>query len=903
MPSPSNPGLRLRAFVRRNLARLRSLGHSPAADQDLDREIAAHLALLEEDLRRRGLSAAEAHTAARRALGGVEQAKQAHRDQRSLLWLEYVLQDLRFALRGLRRAPGYAAAVILTLALGLGSVASMLAVVDSVLLRPVPLPHPRQLVMIYGQTGQVGSWQCLSYRQIKTLRSDSHLFSAVAGYATTVKPVGTADGTRWAMLAPITPGFFRLLGVPARMDRLLTDEDATRQVALVSYDFWQDRLHSDPHVLGSTLRLSGAMRTIVGVLPRGLEFPFGTGGPVVYVPFSIENGNTFGEPGGLLPPDSALAVARLRPGVSIQRALAEVQNLLIHDRDPNGVQSQLLTIESVTHFLSGNLEAPLLSILGGVGILLLIACANAANLQIARATERLPEMRVRSALGASFSRLLQQLVIESLLVSLAGAAVGGVVALAATHAIRSAYALRFPRFMELTMHPAVFAALAFLATLTGMLASFAPAVSIRRRAVTAAGPPRSVTPRNRISGILVATQIAFTCVLLVTCGLLIRTFRALQQAPLGFDPHHVTTLVLMPENSRQSAPVLRQTNNRLLERFESLPGVQAVAMQTSLPFSSYSSSMNGRTDVSGRAYQKGDRAFYTIVSSGFVRTSGLRLLQGRDFQTRDDSSGSMVALVNQAFVRSYLPGRNPIGVTLRMHRNPGDKDSDMPLLGSFTIIGVIQNELQGNNLGSGLEPMIYLDDLQLPGTSAFLQIYSMMSQFAIRSPLPQDVLDKEIRSALRQVAPDMAEMQLEPMEQSIQDSLGERRLALRLVSGFGVMALLLAAIGIYGLLACAVTLRRREIGIRMALGSSRTRVTRLVLRQAARMVLWGVVPGIAGAWFAAHAVRSFLFGVQTFDPLAIGATAAVLAFTAAMAAVVPAWRAARVDPMEVLRVE
>lgn len=863
----------------------------------LQEEIQSHIDLEIEENVRSGMSPLEARQAAQKKFGNTLLAVERSREIWGVLWLEYIFQDLRYALRSLRRAPGYAAAVILTLALGLGSVATMLAVVDSILLRPVPLPHSRQLVMIYGKTKQAGTWGDLSYDQIETLRRDSHSFSAVAGYAATAKAVGTPDGVRWAIYTGITPGFFRMLGVPARMGRLLNNQDATRPVVLVSYDFWQERLHGDPHVLGSILQLSGTMRTIVGVLPQGLEFPFGTGSPVVYAPISLQAKDK-----GLLFTGAALALGRLKPGISSSQALAETRSLLTHDHDPNGVESRRLTMESVTHFLTAGLKAPLLALLGGVGILLLIACANAANLQIARATERLAEMQVRSALGASFPRLLQQLLIESLIVSLVGAAVGGVLAVAAIAAIRAAYAGRFPRFNELAMHPAVFSTLALLALVAGILASLAPAWSIGRRTV-AAGSQRTTTPRNRVSGFLVVLQITLTCILLVTCGLLVRTFRALKQVPLGFDPHHVTTLVLMPQDDHQPSERLRQIDTRLLDRFEALPGVEAAAMQTSIPFSNYSASLDGTTDVSGRAFHKGDSAFYSIVSSGFVRASGIHLLRGRGFQPEDDGSAAMVALVNQAFVEKFLAGRNPLGVALRMHRSPGDKESDVPLTGTLTVVGVVQNELQGQNLGSTFEPMVYLDDLQIPKGSAFLEIFGMMSQFAIRSPLPQDVLDKEIRTTLKQVAPDVAEMQLQPMEKGIAASLGERRLALRLVSGFGAMALLLAAIGIYALLAYAVTLRQREIGIRMALGCSRTGVTRLILGQAARLVLWGLLPGIAGAWVAEHAIRSFLFGVKALDPLALGTSVALLAATAAIAAAVPAWRAAQVDPMEVLRIE
>lgn len=866
--------------------------------QQLQEEIQSHMDLEIDENIRSGMSPEEARLAARRKFGNPLLAVERSREVWGILWFEHVLQDVRFALRSLWRAPGYAAVVVLTLALGLGSVATTLAIMDSVLLRPVPLPHASQLVLIYGASDQHGVWNELSYAQIDTLRRSSHSFSGVAAYSTTIRAVGTADGARWALYTGVTPGFFGILGVPAKMGRLLNSQDAARSVVVISDDFWHERLHGNPHVIGATLQIGGKSCTIVGVLPHGLQLPFVSGGPVVYAPVSLRGSRR----DGLLNSAAAFAFARLRPEVSEKQALAEVRTLLLHGHDADGVDGRRIVVESLTHFIAGGMEQPLLAILGGVAILLLIACANAANLQIARATERLSEMQVRAALGASFPRLLQQLLTESLVLSLAGASLAALFAVAVTAAIRSAYGLRFARFSEIAVHPSVLATTAVMAVVAGLLASLAPAFATRHRTAQIA-TQRTTTPRNRVSAILVVLQVALTCVLLVVCGLFVQTFRALRQVPLGFDPHHVTTLVLMPQDSNQPPALLRQTNTLLLERLRSLPGVEAAAMQTSFPFSNYSFTMNGTTDISGRAFQQGDTADYTIVSSDFVRASGIQLLRGRSFDRVDDSSSAIVALVNQAFVRKYFARRNPLGVSLQIHRSPGDKDSDLPLTRPMTIIGVVQNELQGTDLTTTPRPMVYLDDLQLPKDSPFLGVYGVMSQFAIRSRLPQSALDSEIRMVLRQTAPDMAEMQLQSMKKGIEDSLGQRRMALRLVSSFGAMALLLAAIGLYGLLAYAVTLRRREIGIRMALGSSRKGVVRLILRQAARMVTWGLLPGVAGAWVAAHALRSFLFGVKPFDPLAVAASVAVLAFAGTLAATVPAWYAARVDPVEVLRID
>jgi predicted permease len=862
----------------------------------LQEEIQSHIELEIEENIESGMSPEAAREAAQKKFGNTLLTVERSREMWGGLWFEYLLHDVRYALRSLLRAPGYVAAVVLTLALGLGSVTTILAVVDSVLLRPVALAHPEELVVMYGKGEQPGSYVDLSFKQIDELRRDGRSLSAVAGYATTVAPVSAPDGSRIAMLNLVTPEYFQVLGAPAEMGRLLSNSDTTQPVVVIGHDFWLQQLHGSPHAVGSTIRVSGELYTIIGVLPPGIDFP--SRGPMIYMPMARQVKDV-----AFLAPDSALVLARLKPDITVPQALAEVSGFLDHLHDPASVGGRQLIVVPVTRFLTSSLQTPLLALLGGVAILLFIACANAASLQIARAIERLPEMQVRSALGASFSRLLQQLVVESLIVSLGGAVVGGALAFVAIAAVRDAYGDQFPRFQELAVHSSVLAAVALLAMVAGLLASLAPAFSTRRHAVAAAAARRTTTSRNRASAVLVTIQITLTCVLLVTCGLFVRTFLALRQVPVGFDPHHVTTLVVMPQHPQQTPESLLQANTLLLHRLESLPGVEAATMQTAVPFSNFRSNLIGETEISGRSYRKGDTADYSIVSSGFVRASGVPLLRGRGFLRQDEGSANIVVLVNRAFVDKYLARRNPLGVEVKMHREPTDKDSDIPVLGSFTIVGVVQNEMQGSDLASDFQPMIYLDNLQIPKDSMFLQIYGMMSQFAIRSPLPQDVLKKEIRGALKQTAPDMAEMQLQSMEEAITNSLEQRRLALRLVSGFGAMALILAAIGIYGMLVYTVNSRRREIGVRMALGSSRTGVSRLILQQAVRMVAWGLVPGIAGAWAAQHAIRSFLFGVKPLDPLALAASVAVLAITATMAAAVPAWRAARVDPMEVLRVD
>jgi len=322
-----------------------------------------------------------------------------------------------------------------------------------------------------------------------------------------------------------------------------------------------------------------------------------------------------------------------------------------------------------------------------------------------------------------------------------------------------------------------------------------------------------------------------------------------------------------------------------------------------IPFSNYNISLHGTTDVAGRPYRKGDSAYYSFVSTNFVKTSGIRLLEGRGFVPSDESSGAIAALVNEAFVKMFLSSRRPIGATLGFHRDPGDTDADLPFTQPMTVVGVIQHEVQGGDLGAPFEPMVYIDYLALPKTSFLSAVFSMSAEYAVRSALPEATVAAELRAVVKQDAPTMAEMSLTQMEEHISQSLGQRRLALRLVAGFGIVALILSAVGIYGVLAYSEELRRREIGIRMALGSSRQGAARLVASQAGKMVLLGLVPGIVGAWAAGHAVRSFLFGVKGLDAETLTAAGALLLLVSAAAAFIPAMRAARVDPVETLRAE
>ena len=809
-----------------------------------------------------------------------------------------VYSDVRYTLRGLKNAPGYAFTIILTLALGLGAVTTMLAVVDCVLLRPVALPHPEQLVTLALENTRDHTSGILSYSQIESLRRNTQSFSAISGYFNMLRPVSTTDGSRTALLTEVTPDFFTMLGVHPKFGRLITSQDEKSPVAVVSAAFWRDRLRADPKAIGSTIKFNGQQHIVIGVLPEGTQFPQGIEAPVVYSPIVLS-----AKQSDDLFTGYASVLARLKPGASTEQARGEAQSVLAHARTKDSPPQETLILRSYQQQLTGDLRASLLTLLGGVSVLLLIACANAANLQITRITSRMAEMNLRSALGASISRLLQQLVIESLVASLFGATFGAALAYVLVTILRAIYGQQFARFDELTIHPASLLACTLLALLTGLLASLAPMFGIRRHTDHAATATLTVTRSARLPQILVALQIAMTCVLLVTIALFVKTFSALENVKLGFDPHGITDLVLMPYNQNQDPEVSRRTVTRLLEKFAAIPGVQAVAMQSSVPFSNFNVGLNGATEVNGRAFRESDTAFYSLVSSNFVSASGIHLLRGRDFQKEDDSSAAMVGLVNEAFVRQYLPTRDPIGATVKLHRAPGETDADLPFAKALTIIGVVENELQGGDLAAPYQPMVYIDYRQVPTGAGFAQVFSFVDEFAIRSNLGQIALNTRLRAIIQQTAPDMSELNLQLMQAGIAQSLSQRRLALSLVASFGAIALLLACIGIYGVLTYSVIQRRKEIAIRMALGSSRAAAIKLIVQQAGRMVVVGFILGAAAAWPAGRAVKSFLFGVQALDSTALLSSAAVLLAVCAAAAAIPALRAAQTDPIEALRAE
>ncbi len=801
--------------------------------------------------------------------------------------------DLKYTLRQLRNAPVWALTAVLTLALGLGAVTAMLAIVDSVLIQPVALPHPDRLVSLT-QLLKRGSTSGFELHETAALEKVS-AFQSLAVSDTLHAPITTRDGSRIDLAAAVNPGYFRAAGVAPHLGRVLTATDAHTPVAVVNDRFWQDRLHGDPHALGSSIKIKDRLLTIVGIMPPGFSLDQIVQGPTVYTLLSLTPGGEDANGNGSF----GAVTARLKPGVTREAAQAEAQAVHARQKPVYREYYGKLILRPYQELMTEDEKPSLLAILGACMVLLLIACFNAANLQIARGVSRTGEMNVRAALGASRGRLVRQIVTESVTVSYLGAVLGLLFASAAVAAVRSAYQLEFARFNELALNPRVFALCALLAVVAGVLAALAPAWNAVRTAGSLQATLASrVTRRSRVSGLLVAGEVALTLALLVTAGLFICSYRYLADAPFGFNAHHVTGIVLMPNVQKEPAEAQKATEERLLGALRALPGVSSAAFQMSQPYSRYLIQWQSGFHFAGQPTGKDAQVLLNVASTQLGPALGMRLREGRSFEPGDSAGTGFVCLANEAFARRYLAGRTAVGRVVALdHRKENDKD---PLLSqTFTVVGVLADEVAFRS-----PPALYLDAAQIPAASdAATWVFGATQGFLVRSPLPQATVEREVRAALKQAAPDFAEVAVGPLSENIQVAFTQQRLALRLASGFGFLALALAAVGIYGVLASSVAQRTREIGIRMALGATREQAGGLVLRQAAAMVLLGAGAGLVCAWPAGRAVKAYLYGVKPLDPLTLALAAAVLLLVCALAAAVPAWRATQVDPVIALRSE
>ena len=824
------------------------------------------------------------------------------------------LQDFRYAVRQLLKAPGFATLAICTLAIGIGANTAMFTVVESVVLRPLPYAHPDRLVAL-GKPGQglLGtSW--LNYRDV---RDQSQTFSQVAGYSEDVAVVEGKKGSISVVAPGVTVNLFNMLGTKPLLGRGFTpDEGQTGgpQSVILSEGLWRQLYDGDTSVIGRTVRVNARPRTIVGVMPASFAFPESMGADVrkgLWLPLQptqemlTQRGYTFFD-----------VLGQLKPGVTLGQAQNELRAIAhrISQSDPENARDLDLPIMPYQEALTGSVRPVFIGLVLALGLVLLIACANVANLLAARCIGRSQEFAVRAALGAGRTRLVRQLIVEGGVLSLLGCLFGFALAELAISAVHKLPPDTIPRSREIALHWTVLLALVVIATITTLLSSILPALFVSRtdpqpalQAASRGVGSRSV--RGKISGWLVAGEVALSALLLISTGLLFRTLWNLQHARLGFDVTNLTYFSAMPanasgfgnigveQNSGPAQPSLATTTYQpLLERMRHAPGVQDAALVTAPPFTGID--LGSSFDIIGRPKEprRTPHGRVTAVSGDYARVMNTPVIRGRMVSEEDTLATPFVVAVNQTLARMFFPGEDPIGKQIDL----GGKDTGM--IKPYTIIGVVGDQVD-HGPAKAISPLIMLPYQQVPTTSLFYPALLKTVVYFVVKTRSNIAVAPTMRAVFSQVAPDYALDNFQTLTEARDQNNFKSRLGLYLIGAFAAMAILMVIAGLYGVLAQVVSYRRREIGVRLALGATRQNILAMVLRQGAVLVGCGIAAGVVISLFSGTLVKSFLYGVKALDGWTYAGVMLVLVVVGTLAALIPARRAAAVEPIQALRDE
>jgi predicted permease len=897
-------------WIRMLLSRIATLFRSRKLDADLDEELRAHIDLAIEENRRRGMNEPQARTAALRSFGGLTQMRETYRVQRGLPWLEEAARDLRYALRQLRKSLGFALTAMLTLALGIGAVTSVFSVVNAVLLKPFAFRDPDRLVVMREVAeDQVRSERSAipdNYRHFLRLRNDAKTIEDAAIFSQTGVSVSrNGDHPRIVGAVIASPNLFRLLGVQTILGRDFVEGDSKKgadDIVVLSYEGWQRFFAGDSGVIGKTLRIGGRPITVIGVLPPGMRFPQIALAPKIAFQEAPRDALLF-QP--LAPSERDLnadmgnfnykAIARLKPGATVIQANAELETL----QKAYTFSAHLplhfgIALTPLTKDVASGVSGALWLLFAAVGAVLLIACVNLANLQLVRAVNAERETAVRAALGASRGQLMGSRLAESLVLAFAGGAAGIALAFGGVRLLIALAPGNIPRLDEVQVSLPVLVFSGGLSIAAAIMFGMLPALRSLRVAPQAALQANSTRAANtqeghRTRNMMVAAQMACTVVLLIVTSLVLRSFSHLVRQNRGFDSSHVTLaqVDLFSPQYGDSSGTYKTAKlsfaDRTLAALRQLPGVQSVALTSVTP-------LTGETWVDNlfrpdHPVPAGREPAINVrfINPDYLPTMQIPLVSGRNI-TPADRANSYVALISERTAREAFSGENPVGRKIS-DLLPDDKHT-------LTVIGVVA-DTRINGLKDNAA-MVYLPYWSFtPWTLSFL----------VRSSQPSDVLIPEMRRAIWQIDPQIAIPTLKSMDEQVSDSVGTDRFQAMVLSGFGAAALFLALLGVYGTLAYSVSLRRHEFGIRIALGSRKSALIALVLRQAAYPVLLGTALGLTMALLALRWVGGVLYQTPVMDPLALGGSVMLLLAAATIAAIVPARRAASTDPMRALRTE
>jgi putative ABC transport system permease protein len=881
--------------------RLRALFRKGVVEQELDDELRFHLEKQIEQNAASGVGAEQARYTALRDLGGVEQIKEECRDMRRVSHVEHLFQDIRYGLRMLAKNPGFTTVAALTLALGIGANTAIFSVVSAVMLRPLPYEDPDRLVTLWERKAEVGDERNPpSAANIVDWRAGSRSFEGIALYNGhgQFNLSGNESPERVAG-ASISANLFEVLKLAPRLGNAFTaqqDQPGRNQVVILSDGLWRRRYRQDPGVVGKTITINGSSFDVVGVMPPGFQFPGDTGTIL---------GNYFDPPAELWVPlglpsrewnkrsDHYLeAIARLKPGVRLDEARAEMNAIERHilvqyPREYVGSEVSLIPLHAQ---IAGPVRPVLLVLWGAVALVLLIACANVANLLLARAASRQREVAIRMAVGATRSRLILQFLTESILLAMLGGALGLLASSWGVSVLRSALPQSFPRAQAIEVDGSVLAFTFFVAVLTGLLFGIAPTFGMSRLALAGwikSGERGTTEDRgsHRVRDILVVCEMALALLLTIGAVLMIRSLARLEHVDPGFDRDHILTMELSLPAARYSALDQRGAfMQRVMDQMRALPGVLAVSATSQIPLSG--DNMAYSVEVEGRPRTPGTfpGADMRIVTPDYFRAMGIQLVKGRTFSDRDGPGAQHVLLINARMARKSFPNEDPIGRRLTL--GMGDFQGE--------IVGVV-DDVKHVGLDAPTNEEVYMPYAQAP----FWPNMSLILR-TLTDPLELAV---PARTAVLNTDPIQPASKVRTMDQVLNGSISQPRFRAGLLGVFSLLAVLLAGIGVYGVIAYSVSQRAHEIGIRMALGAKSGSVLNLVLIRGMKLAAMGLSAGLAASLVVTRVVQRMLFGIGPTDPLTLTSATVLLAAVALAATYVPARRAARVDPMVVLRHE
>ena len=883
------------------MSAFRNLFAKNAVERDLDQEVQSYVDLLTEEKIKAGMSPDEARRAARLEAGSVEQIKDEVRDVRKGSLLDSSLQDFKYGVRLLRRSPGFTTLAVLTIGLGIGANSAIFSVINGVVRKPLAYPGADRLMFITSQFPTLNFnkfW--ISPPEYFDFKEHTRAFSHVGAYTTGAMNLSEGDRPERVNAAFVTANMFDVLGVRPQRGTAFTpeqDRPGADPVVLLSHELWQGAFGADPSIVGKTAMIQGRQRTILGVMPPGYDLHDSKA--QLWIPLSLDPNNRQNRGS-----HSLYLVGRLAPEFSAAQANAELQGFLkqwsnwvpqghVPNDSTHRVQMAPLHDEVV-----GNVKRALWVLQGAVVLVLLIACANVANLLLARAESRHKEFAVRTALGAGKTRILRQFMVEGTVLSLLGAALGLALAFWGLKALLAANPASVPRASEITLDPVVLAFTVGVALLTGLVFGLAPLLHMGDQAVSLAikeGGVRATSGagRNRVRRGLVVAEIALAVMLVIGAGLLIRTFRNLTSVDAGFDvENRVTFGLVLPQATYPDSQRVVQVVTELARKLDELPGVERVAAMQGLPpqrpVNANDTNFEGYNPGPGDPPANVD--YYQTVTSGYFQTMGIEIVKGRGFEP-GDAIGGPVVVINEALAKRFYKESDPIGRRLNPFFGP-----NTPL---FTIVGIARDVKQGGlEAPAGTE--LYFNFEQLPRIVGFAP---RQMNIVLETSRPMSSLSAPIRSAVSSIDPGLPIVQLRTMEDVVGASLTRQRFLSLLLGIFAGVALLLAAIGTYGVLSYMVSERHREIGIRMALGAGNSQVVGLVLKQGITIALIGIVVGVGGALALSRITQTLLYGVDPADPMTFATVIGVIAIVATAACLIPMRRATRVDPLTAMRAD